>query len=148
MTVFEGEAGLLSHRLRQRSLWALAGGLGVGALLAGGAHAAPAGPVLGADLANPAGIAAPGSRPPAPSHHRHKPPPVLRSSPAICPDDSQAALSPAEVTSLAQAAAGVIAAPPSPPMTVAVVDPAGNLLALYPQPPPRAPTAPLPIPLP
>src|SRR6202521_2992638 len=68
-----------------------------------------------------------------PSHHRHKPPPVPHSAP-ICSDDGQPgqrALSPAEVKSVALAAAGVIAAPPSPPTTIAVVDRAGNVLGLY-----------------
>ncbi|HEY6322903.1 MAG TPA: heme-binding protein [Thermoanaerobaculia bacterium] len=121
---------MLCHRCRQRGLWALASGLVVGALLAAEAQAAPASPVPAADLA---GYAADGSPDlsAAPSHHRHKPPPVPRSSPPICPDDGQPALSPAEVTSLAQAAAGVVAAPPSPPMTVAVVDRAGNVLGVY-----------------
>src|ERR1700674_3507899 len=68
-----------------------------------------------------------------PSHHRHKPPPVPHSAP-ICSDDGQPgqpALTPAEVKSVALAAAGVIAAPPSPPKTIAVVDRAGNVLGLY-----------------
>jgi uncharacterized protein GlcG (DUF336 family) len=121
---------MLCHRCLRWSLWALAGGFVVGALLAAESQAAPAGPVPAADLASLAAGGSPES-PLAPAHHRHKPPPVLRSSPPICPDDGQPALSPAEVTSLAQAAAGVVAAPPSPPMTVAVVDRAGNVLGVY-----------------
>jgi uncharacterized protein GlcG (DUF336 family) len=127
MSVFEGEADMLSRRCRQRSVWALAGGLALGGLLAAEARGAPAGAVPG-DLAGNAAAEMPA---PASPHHRRKPPPVPRSAPPICPDDGQPALSPAEVTSLAQTAAGVVAAPPSPPMTIAVVDRAGNVLGRY-----------------
>src|ERR1700674_2081640 len=68
-----------------------------------------------------------------PSPHPHKPPPGPPSAP-LCSDDGQPgqpALTPAEVKSVALAAAGVIAAPPSPPTTIAVVDRAGNVLGLY-----------------
>src|SRR5258708_22118140 len=121
----------LPGRCWRLGLWALACWLAGGSLAA-----APMATGPGAA----AGRRALGTVPPSvpepapPSHHRHKPPPVPRSSPPICPDDGHPALSPAEVTSLAQAAAGVIAAPPSPPMTVAVVDRAGNVLRVYRQP--------------
>jgi uncharacterized protein GlcG (DUF336 family) len=121
-----GEAGAprrcLQLGLRTLACWLAGGSLAVAAMAAGPGAAAGRGAL---------GTVPPSDPALAPSHHRHKPPPVPRSSPPICPDDGQPALSPAEVTSLAQAAAGVIAAPPSPPMTVAVVDRAGNVLGVY-----------------
>jgi uncharacterized protein GlcG (DUF336 family) len=121
-----GEAGVprrcLRLRFRTLACWLAGGGLAAAAMAAGpGVAANRSAPAAGAQSAPAL----------APAHHRHKPPPVPRSSPPICADDGQPALSPAEVTSLAQAAAGVVAAPPSPPMTVAVVDRAGNVLGVY-----------------
>jgi len=112
-----GEA-VVPRRCLRLGFWVFAG------WLAGGSFAAAA--ALPPDAAER-----------SPTHHHHKPPPVPRSSPPICSDDlqpgqpGQRALSPAEVKSVALAAAGVIAAPPSPPMTIAVVDRAGNVLGLY-----------------
>ena len=121
-----GEAGVprrcLRLGLRTLACWLAGGSLAVAAMAAGPGTAAGRGAL---------GTVPPSAPESAPSHHRHKPPPVPRSSPPICADDGQPALSPAEVTGLAQAAAGVVAAPPSPPMTVAVVDRAGNVLGVY-----------------
>src|SRR6202049_4589397 len=120
-----GEAGVprrwLRLGLRTLACWLAGGSLAAAAMAAG----------LGAAGRGALGMVSPSAPESAPSHHRHKPPPVPRSSPPICADDGQPALSPAEVTSLAQAAAGGVAAPPSPPMTVAVVDRAGNVLGVY-----------------
>src|ERR1700724_3333600 len=124
-----GEAGVprrcLRLRLRTLACWLAGGSLAAAAMAAGPGAAAAA--------ADRSALAAwPPSAPAlAPAHHRHKPPPAPRSSPPICADDGLPALSPAEVTSLAKAAASVVAAPPSPPMTVAVVDRAGNVLGVY-----------------
>jgi uncharacterized protein GlcG (DUF336 family) len=104
-----------------RLLWALAGWLAAGALVSS--------PVAARQAAvPPAASAAAGL---APAHHHHKqPPPVPKTPPPICAD-GQPALSPTEVSNLALAAAGAVASPPSPPMTVAVVDRVGKLLGLY-----------------
>ena len=123
-----GEAGVprrcLRLRLRTLACWLAGGGLAAAAMAAG--------PPPGVAAERGALATEPRSAPAlAPAHHRHPPPPAPRSSPPICADDGQQALSPAEVTSLAQAAAGVVAAPPSPPMTVALVDRAGNVLGVY-----------------
>jgi uncharacterized protein GlcG (DUF336 family) len=121
-----GEAVALRRCLRfglsTLACWLAGGGLATAAMAAGPGAAADRGAL---------GTASPPAPASAPAHHRHKQPPVPRSSPPICPDDGQPALSPAEVTSLAQAAAGVVAGPPSPPSTVAVVDRAGNVLGIY-----------------
>src|ERR1700726_972467 len=111
-----GEAGVPRRclRLLVRALAFLLGGGGpavAGGSLAVAAMAAGLGTAAGRGALGTVSPSAPES---APSHHRHKPPPVPRSSPPICADDGQPALSPAEVTGLAQAAAGVVAAPPSP----------------------------------
>jgi len=120
MTAYEGEAGSVSRLCRRCSLWVLAGWLAAGGGLV---------PTLAAarQLAPSTVSAAPV---PARSGHRKKPPPVPPPPPPVCAD-GQPALSPAEVSSLALAAAGAVASPPSPPMTVAVVDRAGKLLGLY-----------------
>jgi uncharacterized protein GlcG (DUF336 family) len=105
-----------------RLLWALAGWLAAGGALVSSPAAARqvAGPAVSATASGA-----------APAHHRHKlPPPVPKSPPPICAD-GQPALSPTEVSNLALAAAGAVASPPSPPMTVAVVDRAGKVLGLY-----------------
>jgi len=121
-----GEAALprrcLRLGLRTLACWLAGGGLAAAAMAAGPGGAGGRGAL---------GTVPPSAPELAPPHHRHKQPPVPRSAPPICPDDGQPALSPAEVVSLAQAAAGVVAAPPSPPMTVAVVDRAGNVLGVY-----------------
>ena len=121
-----GEAAVRRRclRLGLRALagWLAGSSFAVAAMAAGPGAAAGRGPLVTAPPAAPEL---------APPRHRRKPPPVPQSAPPICPDDGQPALSPAEVTHLAQTAAGVAAAPPSPPMTIAVVDRAGNVLGLY-----------------